>query len=152
MQTPAAGCAFKPCRCQAGVERPPAVTRVAGRGTDGHVFGYLPDLDVVIGRGRDAVVSEHRQRQRMNAIPPDTSVIAQRLHLATGFHANERDWVVNRLAAFGSRLRWYRDDQMRSGPSPHRSNSAGGVLARGAAVCGVALESSMDLQARKNTP
>lgn len=50
--------------------------------------------------------------KRMNTIPADTSVIAQRLHLATGFHANERDWVVTRLAALGSRLRSYRDDQI----------------------------------------
>lgn len=40
------------------------------------------------------------------------SVIAERLHLATGFHASERDWVVERLAALGSRLRSYRDDQV----------------------------------------
>lgn len=48
----------------------------------------------------------------MNAVPADASVIAQRLHLATGFHAAERDWVVERLAALGSRLRSYRDDQV----------------------------------------
>ncbi len=48
----------------------------------------------------------------MNAAPADASVIAQRLHLATGFHASERDWVVERLAALGSRLRSYRDDQV----------------------------------------
>lgn len=47
----------------------------------------------------------------MNAIP-DVSVIEERLHLAAGFHADERDWVVNRLAALGSRLRSYRDDQI----------------------------------------
>ncbi len=41
----------------------------------------------------------------MNAIPVDVSVINQRLHLATGFHASERDWVVERLGALGSRLR-----------------------------------------------
>ncbi|MFC3891402.1 HPF/RaiA family ribosome-associated protein [Lentzea rhizosphaerae] len=48
----------------------------------------------------------------MSTFPADASVIAQRLHLATGFHANERDWIVNRLAALGSRLRSYRDDQI----------------------------------------
>ncbi|WP_236703329.1 HPF/RaiA family ribosome-associated protein [Lentzea aerocolonigenes] len=39
-------------------------------------------------------------------------MIAQRLHLAAGFHASERDWVVDRLAALGSRLRSYRDDEI----------------------------------------
>lgn len=48
----------------------------------------------------------------MNAVPADASVVAQRLHLATGFHASEREWVVERLAALGSRLRSYRDDQV----------------------------------------
>ncbi|WP_329792179.1 HPF/RaiA family ribosome-associated protein [Lentzea sp. DG1S-22] len=48
----------------------------------------------------------------MNAVPADASVIDQRLQLATGFHASERDWVVERLAALGSRLRSYRDDQV----------------------------------------
>jgi hypothetical protein len=40
----------------------------------------------------------------MNEIPDDTAVVAQRLHLATGFLASERGWVVARLAALGSRL------------------------------------------------
>lgn len=48
----------------------------------------------------------------MNTFPADASVIAQRLHLATGFHASEREWVVHRLAALGSRLRSYRDDEI----------------------------------------
>jgi len=48
----------------------------------------------------------------MNATPEDASLIAQRLHLATGFHASERDWIVDRLAALGSRLRSYRDDEI----------------------------------------
>ncbi|MDX3659754.1 hypothetical protein PV646_20840 [Streptomyces sp. ID05-26A] len=48
----------------------------------------------------------------MNALSADASVIDQRLHLATGFHASERDWVVERLSALGSRLRSYRDDQV----------------------------------------
>jgi ribosome-associated translation inhibitor RaiA len=48
----------------------------------------------------------------MNAVPADASVVDQRLHLATGFHASEREWVVERLAALGSRLRSYRDDQV----------------------------------------
>lgn len=50
--------------------------------------------------------------KRMNALPADASVVTQRLHLATGFHASEREWVVERLAALGSRLRSYRDDQV----------------------------------------
>ncbi|MGW6442807.1 HPF/RaiA family ribosome-associated protein [Lentzea sp. NPDC055074] len=48
----------------------------------------------------------------MNAVPADVSVTAQRLHLSTGFHATERDWVVRCLAALGTRLRSYRDDQV----------------------------------------
>lgn len=48
----------------------------------------------------------------MSELPEDTAVIDQRLHLATGFLANERDWVVERLAALGSRLRSFRDDQV----------------------------------------
>jgi len=48
----------------------------------------------------------------MNEIPDDTAVVAQRLHLATGFLATERGWVVERLAALGSRLRSSRDDQI----------------------------------------
>lgn len=48
----------------------------------------------------------------MNAASEDASVIAQRLHLASGFHSSERDWVVDRLAALGSRLRSYRDDEV----------------------------------------
>ena len=48
----------------------------------------------------------------MTGTPDDTAVIAQRLHLATGFHASERDWVVDRLAALGSRLRSFRSDQV----------------------------------------
>lgn len=48
----------------------------------------------------------------MSHLPEDTAVIANRLHLATGFHADERDWVVQRLAALGSRLRSFRDDQV----------------------------------------
>ena len=47
---------------------------------------------------------------------PDTSedaaVIAQRLHLATGFLASERGWVSERLAALGPRLRSFRNDEI----------------------------------------
>jgi len=42
----------------------------------------------------------------------DPTVIAQRLHLATGFRSSERDWIVRRLAALGSRLRSYPDSQV----------------------------------------
>jgi hypothetical protein len=47
---------------------------------------------------------------------PDTSataaVIAQHLHLATGFLASERGWVSECLAELGSRLRSFRNDQI----------------------------------------
>jgi ribosome-associated translation inhibitor RaiA len=42
----------------------------------------------------------------------DPTVIAQRLNLATGFQSSERDWVVQRLAALGSRLRSFPDTQV----------------------------------------
>ncbi|NKE60360.1 HPF/RaiA family ribosome-associated protein [Lentzea sp. PSKA42] len=48
----------------------------------------------------------------MSELPEDTAVITKRLHLATGFLANERDWVAERLAALGSRLRSFRDEQV----------------------------------------
>ena len=48
----------------------------------------------------------------MSELPHDTAVITNRLHLATGFLANERDWVAERLTALGSRLRSFRDDQV----------------------------------------
>ncbi|MBB4912858.1 HPF/RaiA family ribosome-associated protein [Actinophytocola algeriensis] len=41
----------------------------------------------------------------MNETPDEPNVIADRLHLATGFLASERDWVIGRLGALGSRLR-----------------------------------------------
>jgi ribosome-associated translation inhibitor RaiA len=41
----------------------------------------------------------------MNATDEDPTVIDQRLRLGTGFAAAERDWVVQRLGALGSRLR-----------------------------------------------
>ncbi|NKE57815.1 HPF/RaiA family ribosome-associated protein [Lentzea sp. PSKA42] len=48
----------------------------------------------------------------MSELPEDTAVITNRLHLATGFLSNERGWVVERLAALGSRLRSFHDDQV----------------------------------------
>lgn len=48
----------------------------------------------------------------MNEAHDDAAVITQRLNLATGFLASERGWVVERMAALGSRLRSYRDDQI----------------------------------------
>jgi hypothetical protein len=48
----------------------------------------------------------------MNGSQEDPNVIAQRLHLATGFLASERDWIVQRLAALGSRLRSFPDTQV----------------------------------------
>src|SRR5439155_2724279 len=48
----------------------------------------------------------------MNGSQEDSTVIAQRLHLATGFLSSERDWIVRRLAALGSRLRSFPDTQV----------------------------------------
>lgn len=48
----------------------------------------------------------------MNASREDSTVIAQRLHLATGFLSSERDWIVRRLTALGSRLRSFPDTQV----------------------------------------
>lgn len=48
----------------------------------------------------------------MNGTPEESNVIDERLHLATGFLSSERDWVVQRLAALGSRLRSFRDTQI----------------------------------------
>lgn len=48
----------------------------------------------------------------MSEMPEDTAVITNRLCLATGFLSNERGWVVERLAALGSRLRSFHDDQV----------------------------------------
>jgi len=42
----------------------------------------------------------------------DPTVIAQRLHVGTGFLSSERDWIVQRLAALGSRLRSFPDTQV----------------------------------------
>ncbi|GAB3480102.1 HPF/RaiA family ribosome-associated protein [Amycolatopsis cihanbeyliensis] len=42
----------------------------------------------------------------------DPTVIAQRLRLATGFLGSERDWIVQRLAALGPRLRSFADGQV----------------------------------------
>jgi ribosome-associated translation inhibitor RaiA len=44
-----------------------------------------------------------------NGVP---TVVAERLHLATGFHSTERDWIVGRLSALGSRLRSYGDSEV----------------------------------------
>lgn len=48
----------------------------------------------------------------MNGTHQDPVLIAQRLHLATGFLASERDWVVHRLAALETRLRSFSDTQV----------------------------------------
>lgn len=48
----------------------------------------------------------------MNGTPEVPNVIAERLHLATGFLSSERAWVVQRLAALGSRLRSFPDGQI----------------------------------------
>jgi hypothetical protein len=47
---------------------------------------------------------------------PDTregvAIVAQRLHLATGFLSSERGWVSERLAALGLRMRSFRNDEV----------------------------------------
>jgi hypothetical protein len=48
----------------------------------------------------------------MTETPEEQNVIADRLHLATGFLASERDWVIRRLAALGSRLRSFPDSEV----------------------------------------
>lgn len=48
----------------------------------------------------------------MNGSHEDSTVIAQRLHLGTGFLSSERDWIVRRLAALGSRLRSFPETQI----------------------------------------
>jgi ribosome-associated translation inhibitor RaiA len=40
------------------------------------------------------------------------TVIAERLLIAIGFLSSERDWIVRRLAALGSRLRSFPDTQI----------------------------------------
>jgi ribosome-associated translation inhibitor RaiA len=41
----------------------------------------------------------------MTGLPQEPTLIAERLHLDTGFLESERDWIVRRLAALGPRLR-----------------------------------------------
>jgi hypothetical protein len=41
----------------------------------------------------------------MNQTGEESNLIAERLHLATGFLATERDWIVRRLGTLGTRLR-----------------------------------------------
>jgi ribosome-associated translation inhibitor RaiA len=48
----------------------------------------------------------------MTGIPEEPNLIAERLHLATGFLESERDWIVGRLAALGSRLRSFHEVQV----------------------------------------
>jgi ribosome-associated translation inhibitor RaiA len=42
----------------------------------------------------------------------DAGVVSERLHLGTGFHVAERDWIVERLAALGTRLRSFANGQV----------------------------------------
>ena len=48
----------------------------------------------------------------MNEQPEEPNVIADRLHLATGFLASERNWIIQRLGALGSRLRSFPDTEV----------------------------------------
>lgn len=58
-------------------------------------------------------MTEHvRGGEQMSGSQEDLTVIAQRLHLATGFLSSERDWIVRRLAALESRLRSFPDTQV----------------------------------------
>lgn len=41
-----------------------------------------------------------------------TTVVAERLHLTTGFLDVERDWIVQRLGALGTRLRSFADNEV----------------------------------------
>lgn len=61
----------------------------------------------------------------MDGTREDSTVIAQRLHLATGFLSSERDWIVHRLAALGSRLRSFPDTQVDLEISLKERNGAG---------------------------
>ncbi len=61
----------------------------------------------------------------MNGSQEDPTVIARRLHLATGFLSSERDWIVQRLAALGSRLRSFPDTQVDLEISLKERNGAG---------------------------
>jgi hypothetical protein len=47
----------------------------------------------------------------MNGSQEDPTVIARRLRVATGFLSSERDWIIQRLAALGTRLRSFPDTQ-----------------------------------------
>lgn len=48
----------------------------------------------------------------MTGIPKEPGLIAERLHLATGFLESERDWIVRRLAALEPRLRSFHEGQV----------------------------------------
>jgi hypothetical protein len=49
--------------------------------------------------------AERAWHKRMSENQEDPTVVAQRLRLVAGFLSPERDWLVRRLAALGSRLR-----------------------------------------------
>lgn len=53
-----------------------------------------------------------QEGRTMNTARTGASVIVERLRLSTGFAASERDWVAERLAALGSRLRSFQDGQV----------------------------------------
>lgn len=42
----------------------------------------------------------------------DPGVVGQRLQLGTGFHLSERDWIVDRMAALGTRLKSFVNEQV----------------------------------------
>lgn len=53
-----------------------------------------------------------RKAPSMTGIPQEPNLIAERLHLATGFLDSERDWIVRRLAALNPRLRSFHEVQV----------------------------------------
>ncbi|MFE6613532.1 HPF/RaiA family ribosome-associated protein [Amycolatopsis sp. NPDC057786] len=48
----------------------------------------------------------------MTADRKDLGLITERLHLGAGFSASEHEWVAERLAALGSRLRSFSEGQV----------------------------------------
>jgi ribosome-associated translation inhibitor RaiA len=53
-----------------------------------------------------------RRGKPVAEVPQESNLIAERLHLATGFAESERDWIVRRLASLGPRLRSFDEVQV----------------------------------------
>ena len=86
--------------------------------TGDKIEGYIFDRRTGHSGQRRGDLDEQRRPDdkartpHMNESPKDPTVITQRLRLATGFLSSERDWIVRRLAALGSRLRSFPDTQV----------------------------------------